>query len=559
MTITENNTYRNGEEIKPADISEICLNDAQRYAAEQVCEAVKNDRSDTFLLHGVTGSGKTEVYVRAIKYAIQMGKQTILLVPEINLTFQLVRYLKSYFGDRVAVMNSKMSDGEKYDLIRKLENNDADVVVGPRSALFVPVERLGLIIIDEEHDGGYVSDNTPRYHAVEVAQERCRIEHACLVLGSATPSLTSYSRALNGTYHLLKLPERISDMGLASSVVVDMRDEIRLGNRSMISEELMTAIKDKLDKKQQIMLFINKRGYNSFVSCRSCGEVIKCPRCDVALKKHANNKLICHYCGYVADVPKACKSCGSELIGGYGAGTEKVEAQVKKLFPEARVLRMDRDSTRKKNAGMRMLEEFARKEADILIGTQMIVKGYDFPDVSLMGIMLADLTLFDSDYMAGERTFDLLTQAAGRAGRGDMPGTVIIQTYQPEHYVIQSAAAQDYEGFYNKEMAYRDLMNYPPASNLLNVLLTSKNEEKLDDVTEFLGTNIKRILKEKKSVRTIGPAEPVISKLNDIYRRVIYFKSREYNDLLYVMKLIDYNAKRNQALFEDIKIQYDFN
>lgn len=559
LSIAENNVYRNGKEIEPADISGIKLNRAQKDAVENVCSKMDKNTAEVILLNGVTGSGKTEVYVRAIRHAINIGRQTILLVPEINLTFQLVRYLRSYFGDRVAVMNSRMSDGEKYDIIRKIENNDADIVVGPRSALFVPMSRLGLIIIDEEHDASYINDNTPRYHAVEVAQERCRLENACLLLGSATPSLTSYNNAVNGHYQLLSLPDRVSDTGMAQSVVVDMREELRMGNRSMFSYELMTGIKNALDKHQQIMLFINKRGYNSSVSCRSCGKVIKCPHCDVALKKHSDNRLMCHYCGYITVVPSNCYHCGSGLIGGYGAGTEKVEDQVKKLFPQARVLRMDKDTTRLKNSGLDILEEFARKDADILIGTQMIVKGYDFPDVTLVGIMLADLTLFNNDYMAGERTFDLITQAAGRAGRGSEPGKVIIQTYQPDNYVIQAAAAQDYEGFFMKEMAYRKLMDYPPASNLLVMLLTSKDEEELINKTELLGTDIKRILKGKKAVSVIGPAEPVINKLNDVYRRVIYFKSGEYNNLLFVMKLLDDSVKRNQVLFENIRVQYDFN
>lgn len=559
LSITENNIYRNGEKIKPADIKTIKLNKAQKNAVEYICSKMDQNASEVILLNGVTGSGKTEVYVRAIRHAINIGRQTILLVPEINLTFQLVRYLRSYFGDRVAVMNSRMSDGEKYDIIRKIENNDADIVVGPRSALFVPMSRLGLIIIDEEHDASYINDNTPRYHAVEVAQKRCGLENACLLLGSATPSLTSYNKAVNGYYHLLLLPDRVSDMGMAHSVVVDMREELRMGNRSMFSYELMTGIKNALDNHKQIILFINKRGYNSFVSCRSCGEVIKCPHCDVALKKHADNSLMCHYCGYTTIIPDTCNHCGSGLIGGYGAGTEKVEDQVKKLFPQARVLRMDKDTTRLKNSGLDILEEFARKDADILIGTQMIVKGYDFPDVTLVGIMLADLTLFNNDYMAGERTFDLITQAAGRAGRGSEPGTVIIQTYQPDNYVIRAAAAQDYEGFFIKEMAYRKLMNYPPASNLLVMLLTSKDEQDLINKAELLGADIKRILKGKKAVSVIGPAEPVINKLNDIYRRVIYFKSGEYNNLLFVKKLLDDSVKRNQALFENIRVQYDFN
>lgn len=559
LIISENNVYRSSEKIKPADIADIILNDEQKHAACEIVTSMKQEKASVFLMHGVTGSGKTEVYVRAIKQAADMGRQTILLVPEINLTFQLVRYLKNYFGDRVAVMNSRMSDGEKYDIIRKFENNDADVVVGPRSALFVPVKRLGLIIVDEEHDASYVNDNIPRYNAIEVARERCRLENACLVLGSATPSLSSYYRTETGEYKLLRLPHRISSFGMAKTSIVDMRDEIRLGNRSMFSHALATEIRNALDNHRQVMLFINKRGYNSFVSCRSCGEVIKCPHCDVALKKHADNSLMCHYCGYKTEMPDRCPSCGSGLIGGYGSGTEKVEEQVNKLFPDAIVLRLDKDTGSRKNSGINILEKFAGGGADILIGTQMIVKGFDFPNVTLVGIMLADLTLFNNDYMAGERTFDLLTQAAGRAGRGDGQGKVIIQTYQPDNYIIKAASCQDYESFYKNEMAYRRLMGYPPASNMMVMTFASANTENLRYVSEQVGSDIRRILKKSNAVSVIGPAEPAIEKISDIYRRVIYFKSPEYNNLLYIKKLLEESIKRNRTLFEDIRVEFEFN
>jgi primosomal protein N' (replication factor Y) len=516
-----------------------------------------NGLNKTYLLHGVTGSGKTEIYVRTIQKVVSMGKQAIVLIPEIALTYQTIKYFRSYFGDRVTIINSKLSNGEKYDQFMKAKNGDVDIVIGPRSALFAPFPNLGLIIIDEEHESSYKSDYPPKYHAREVAVKRAELEHASVILGSATPSVESYKKACEGTYVMWKLTKRAVSSCMAETSIVDLRQELRRGNRSIISDELAEDIRDRLDKKQQIMLFINKRGYNSFVSCRSCGEAIKCPHCDVTLTKHNDNMLICHYCGYKIKQPSTCPTCNSKLIGGYGTGTQKVEEEIRKMFPTARTLRMDKDTTSKKNSHEAILEAFGQGEADILIGTQMIVKGHDFPNVTLVGIILADLTLFNNDYRAAERTFDLLTQAAGRAGRGKLPGKVVIQTYQPEHYAILAAASQNYEAFYGSEEGYRRLMKYPPECNMMVILMVSENEEQLIIKADEITALIKNNFKDDRKMAVIGPSVPVISKIKDIYRRVVYVKNFEYNELVRAKDLIE--AYITDTEDNIVNIQFDFN
>ena len=430
------------------------LNQEQQALVDEFKKDYSNGNLKTYLLRGITGSGKTEVYIECIKKVIAMGKQAIVLVPEIALTYQNVARFKQHFGNRVAVINSKQSKGEKYREFMRASEQSVDVVIGPRSALFAPCKNLGLIVIDEEHDNAYKSEQSPSYHARETAIERGRLEGASVILGSATPTIESYCMAKLGTYKLWELKERPNGAKLSEVSVVDMREEMRLGNRSIISKELHDLIKDRLDKKEQIMLFLNRRGYNTFVSCRECGEVIKCPKCDVSLSLHNNGFMMCHYCGHIERHPKECPKCKSKYIGGFGTGTEKVEEEICKLFPEAKTIRMDKDTTSKKGAYGKILTDFLNHKADILVGTQMIVKGHDFSNVTLVGVILADMSLFASDYRSGEVTFDLLTQAAGRAGRSDKEGRVLIQTYQPEHYAIMCASKHDYEGFYDMEMSY---------------------------------------------------------------------------------------------------------
>ncbi len=536
----------------------IVLNEEQQRIVDDFQKDIKAGIRNTYLLHGITGSGKTEVYVRAIKAVIEQGKQAIVLIPEIALTYQTVKYFTGYFGDRVTIMNSKLSSGEKYDQMLRAKNGEVDVVIGPRSALFTPFSRLGLIIIDEEHESSYKSDYPPKYHAREVAVKRTELDGASLILGSATPSVESYRKAMSGEYKLWRLDKRARNNPLAKCSIVDMRQELRLGNRSVISYELAQAISESMDRHEQVMLFINKRGFNSFVSCRSCGEVIRCPHCDVSLTKHNNGMLICHYCGYTRLEPNQCPSCSSKLIGGYGTGTQKVEEEIKRLFPNAKTLRMDKDTTAKKHSHEAILETFENGDADILIGTQMIVKGHDFPKVTLVGIVLADLTLFANDYRAGERTFDLLTQAAGRAGRGTLPGKVVIQTYQPDNYAIVAAAKQDYKSFYACEQSYRSLMKYPPEYHMMVLLLVSQSEELLDETANRLAKEVQCRFPSDDALKLVGPSVPEISKIKDIFRRVVYIKHSQYNKLVEIkdyIEMYDVSGKTDDM----VSVQFDFN
>ena len=535
--------------------------DPQRIVDDFVSDADQGIHR-TYLLHGVTGSGKTEVYVRCIREVVRAGRQAIVLIPEIALTYQTLTYFSRYFGDRVTMVNSKLSSGEKYDQFERARKGDVDVVIGPRSALFTPFEKLGLIIIDEEHESSYKSDSPPKYHARETAIERARLEGASVILGSATPSVESYKRALAGEYRLWTMDSRVEGRTMAETSIVDLRDELHRGNRSIISDELANDIADRLSKREQIMLFINKRGYNSFVSCRSCGEAVKCPHCDVSMALHSGNNtqkgvLVCHYCGFRMPEPDKCPACGSKLIGGYGVGTEKVEQEVHRLFPEARTLRMDRDTTSKKNSHEQILESFGRGDADILIGTQMIVKGHDFSRVTLVGVLLADLTLFSGDYRAGERTFDLLTQAAGRAGRGDVPGKVVIQTYKPDNYAITAAASQDYRAFYDIEEAYRSLMRYPPEWNMMVIMGTGMDEEQLANIMDRMYSLIRGKYINAGHLSVIGPSEPAISKIKDVYRRVLYIKHRDYRMLVDVKDYVEEWLKENGE--NDVSVFFDLN
>lgn len=529
------------------------LSDDQQALVDEFADDYGVGCLKTYLLHGITGSGKTEVYIECIKRAISYGKQAIVLVPEIALTYQNVARFKQHFGDRVAVINSKQSKGEKYREFMRAADHDVDVVIGPRSALFAPCKSLGLIIIDEEHDNAYKSEQTPCYHARETAIERGRLEGASVILGSATPTIESYFMAKLGNYRLWQLKERPGGAKLSEVSVVDMREELRLGNRSIISKELHDLIEDRLSKKEQIMLFLNRRGYNTFISCRECGEVIKCPKCDVSLSKHNNGFMMCHYCGYIEREPKECPKCKSKLIGGFGTGTQKVEEEINKIFPSAKTLRMDKDTTTKKGAYSKILTDFLNHKADILVGTQMIVKGHDFSNVTLVGVMLADMSLFANDYRSGEITFDLLTQAAGRAGRSDRPGQVLIQTYQPEHYAIMSASKQDYEGFYDMEMEYRRLLKYPPVYNMMVVLMESEYEQNALSASKELYQQLSQLTKNMKATKAIGPCDASVAKINNIYRRLIYVKSSDETELKAVMdKIEEYNI-------ENVNITLDVN
>ncbi len=529
----------------------------QQHAIDRFWEDYSQGIRRTYLVYGVTGSGKTEVYMEMIARVLDEGRQAIVLIPEIALTYQMVMRFYGRFGDRVSILNSRMSQGERYDQMERVKAGEVDVMIGPRSALFTPFPRLGLIVIDEEHETSYKSEQAPRYHARETAIRRAGTEDASVVLGSATPSLESFYACKNGRFQILELRKRAGAGELPAVYVVDMRKEMKAGNRSIISDRLKNLIKARLERHEQIMLFLNRRGYAGFVSCRSCGYVVKCPHCDVSLSSHRNGKLVCHYCGHEEAQITVCPSCGSQYIGGFRAGTQQIEELAARQFPGARILRMDLDTTRMKDGHEKILEAFASEEADILIGTQMIVKGHDFPNVTLVGILAADMSLYSNDYRAGERTFQLLTQAAGRAGRGRSRGEVVIQTYSPEHYSIEMAAAQDYEGFYDAEMKYRELMGYPPVEQLLAVLMTGPLEELLDTASRYLKDFAVRLDKNRQ-LQIVGPASPYVGKVNDVYRRVLYLKGADYKLLIEVKNRMEQYIEINEG-FKTMRIQFDFN
>ena len=519
ITIESESSYRNPVSLNVTAQSGPELSEEQCYIKEQILSDYDKNIRNTYLIHGITGSGKTLVYLALIEEMIKRGKQCIVLIPEIALTYQtLLRFYKR-FGDRVSVMNSSLSQGERFDQCERARKGEIDVMIGPRSALFVPFPSLGMIVIDEEHEGSYISENAPRYHARETAEYLASLKKASLVLGSATPSLEAYYKAKKGEYRLFTMKNRKNGGELANVRIVDLRQELRKGNRLIFSSDLQELIRDRLGKKQQIMLFLNRRGYAGFVSCRSCGYVMKCPHCDVSLSQHIGGKMVCHYCGYETVQPKRCPNCSSNYILGFKAGTQQIERQLYELFPGIRVLRMDGDTTKQKGSFEKILSAFAEGEADVLLGTQMIVKGHDFPNVTLVGVLAADLSLNDSDYRAGEKTFQLLTQAEGRAGRGTLPGEAIIQTYRPEHYSIQQAAKQDYEAFYEEEILYRELLEYPPAGHMLTILVVSKDEKRCKGLAV-------RLAKEAGAyVHVIGPTPAAVSKVKDYYRYMIYLKS----------------------------------
>ena len=554
IKVESENYYRNPVKLETAREAGLTLSKEQEAVREEVLSDYDKGIRKTYLIHGITGSGKTEVYLSLIEGMIKRKKQCIVLIPEIALTYQtLLRFYKR-FGDRVSVMNSTLSAGEKYDQCQRARNGDLDVIIGPRSALFVPFPDLGLIVMDEEHEGSYKSEAMPKYHARETAQYLAKMKGASLVLGSATPSLEAYYRAKEGRYRLFTLSSRLTGGKLAPVSVVDLRKELREGNRSIFSRKLKELMEDRLSRKEQIMLFLNRRGYAGFISCRSCGHVMKCPHCDVSLSRHAGGKLVCHYCGYETRDVEKCPSCGSPYILGFKAGTQQIEQQLYQYFPGIRVLRMDGDTTRQKDSYEKILSAFSEGEADVLLGTQMIVKGHDFPNVTLVGVLAADLSLNDSDYRSGERTFQLLTQAAGRAGRGSKPGEAVIQTYRPDHYRIVRAAQQDYAAFYEEEILYREIGAYPPVGHMLAILVTSGIEQR----AQGLAGKISQIAKSgEQKIQVIGPAKAFIGKINDIYRFVVYCKSGDENALTRIRDLIEKSISSMELKYETVQFDFD--
>ena len=517
------------------------------------------------LIHGVTGSGKTEVYIDIIEGMVKRGHQAIMLIPEISLTYQTVVRFTARFGDRVSFIHSRLSTGERYDQFLRAERGEIDVMIGPRSALFTPFPSLGIIVMDEEHETSYKSEQMPRYHARETAAKLAEMSGAAFVMGSATPSVEAYSRAVKGEYRLYEMPERITGGELPVVYTVDLRRELAGGNKSIFSGKLRSLMEDRLSHGEQTMLFLNRRGYSSFVTCRKCGFVYKCPHCDVSLSLHGDRKLHCHYCGYEVRMQDTCPECGSKYIGGMRAGTEQVENMVREAFPGARTIRMDMDTTRRKGDYERILASFANEEADILIGTQMIVKGHDFPRVTLMGILAADMSLYAGDYRAAERTFELLTQAAGRAGRAAASGSggrrlmgeVVIQTYSPDNYAVTAAAHQDYRRFFEEEIAYRRIGSYPPEGHLLQIIIENKDERAAADTAAGLAEIAGRFSEEREALQIIGPADARISKINDIYRKAVYVKSADYELLASLKDVIEADRMQRQDFCSRVEFDFD--
>ncbi|HDR4569789.1 primosomal protein N' [Bacillus cytotoxicus] len=532
------------------------LTDEQKQVITPILSAITNETYKSFLLYGVTGSGKTEVYLQSIAAVLEKGKEAIVLVPEIALTPQMVERFKGRFGSQVAVLHSALSVGEKYDEWRKILRKEVKVVVGARSAIFAPFENLGIIIIDEEHEASYKQEDNPRYHARDVAIWRGRYHCCPIVLGSATPTLESFARAKKGVYELLTMEKRMNEQALPTVNIIDMREELRDGNRSMFSRTLYEKIADRLKKKEQMVLFLNRRGHSTFVMCRDCGYVVQCPHCDISLTYHKMNyRLKCHYCSYEEQMPTACPACNSSHIRFFGTGTQKVEEELTKLFPEARVIRMDVDTTSRKGMHEKLLKAFGEEKADILLGTQMIAKGLDFPKVTLVGVLTADTMLHLPDFRASEKTYQLLTQVSGRAGRHDLPGEVVIQTYTPEHYSIELAKGQNYDLFFEQEMQMRRMRQYPPYYYVALVTVSHPELLKAVQVTEkivgYLRANCSR------QTMVLGPVASPIPRIKDRYRYQCMIKYKREPNLKYVLKMV--NEHYQAEMQKDLQISIDFN
>lgn len=531
----------------------------QKPVIEYLENLLDEERHEKILLRGVTGSGKTEVFLRAIEHCIKRGKQAIMLVPEISLTPQMVERFVGRFGNSVAVMHSGLSMGERYDQWHKIQSGEVSVVVGARSAVFVPFDNIGIIILDEEHEGSYKSDIAPRYHAVDIAFKRGEENGAPVLLASATPDVSSYYKALKGEYTLFEMHKRYNDNAMPKARIVDMRSElIDLHNTSPISIRLQEEIRLNLKKGEKTVLFLNRRGYNTFVSCRECGSVIECENCSIAMTYHKkSDKLICHYCGQIKDNVKVCPACGSPYVKFFGTGTQKIESALNELFPEARILRMDFDTTSGKGKHEAILDSFKRGEADILLGTQMVTKGLDFPDVTLVGVLAADTALNTDDFRASEKCFSLITQVCGRAGRGDVEGRAVIQTYQPQNRTILFAKEQNYTGFYENEIIYRKRMMYPPFCDIVYILVSGEDEKCVE--TEIL--NIGEILKDEQSltsniIEILGPSPAPIRRIKNRFRYRVIVKAKQSELMHPILEMI---SKSHEASGMKNLISIDIN
>lgn len=530
------------------------LNNNQKLAVNTIMSEDKNK----FLIHGVTGSGKTEIYMKLVSLMIEKGKDSIILVPEIALTPQTVERFKGRFGKNIAVFHSRLSDGERYDEWIRVKSGKVKVAVGARSAIFLPFSNLGMIVIDEEHETSYKSEITPKYTAVEIGVMKSNLENCKLVLGSATPSLETYYQCLNKKMSIIPIEERADGAKLPRVSIVDMKEELASNNKSMFSRVLLNEIGTVLKNGDQIILFLNRRGHSTFVSCRKCGYVFKCEHCDISLTYHSESKkLICHYCGNTKELTSICPKCGSKYVKYFGVGTEKIEQEIKKIFPHAKTLRMDYDTTRQKNSYEIIYNKFKNKEADILIGTQMVAKGLDFKNVTLVGVIAADLSLNLPDYRANERTFQLINQVSGRAGRGAKEGKVIIQTYSADSHAIQAAANNDYRGFYEEEIKIRESMEYPPFSDIFLINISSKNENLLIKNTQNIGLLLKNIIKEYSNIKMLGPCPCVISKIKEMFRWQIILKGKISCEFANYIKKFVYDCVKND--YNDIRVSIDIN
>jgi primosomal protein N' (replication factor Y) len=513
--------------IRSEDTPQITLTAEQQLALDQITERLAERQYSTFLLHGITGSGKTEIYIRAMREAVLKGLTALMLVPEISLTPVFSRRLRMQFGESIAILHSSLSEGERTDEWRRIKNGTARIVIGTRSAVFAPVENLGIVIIDEEHDSSYKQEETPRYHGRDTAIVRALRAGAVVVLGSATPSIESFHNAHSGKYIYLRLHSRFGNRELAEVETVDMREVFkRHGKAQSLSDELKAAIAETFARKEQSMILLNRRGFSSFLLCRSCGLAIQCPNCDVTLTYHRyNSSLQCHYCNYIRPVPRVCDACEGEYIHYVGLGTEQLESNLKELFPEMTIARLDRDTTRRRGSLEQILMEFAEGGIDLLVGTQMIAKGHDFHNVTLVGVVSVDVGLALPDFRAAERTFQLLTQVAGRAGRGDRPGRVLIQTYHPEHYSLLCAKEQNYEEFYRREIVFRRTMHYPPFSALINVLIHDKDYDRANTAAAEFAREL-RLAALESGIRVLGPAPAAISRIKNEYRFQVLIKAQ---------------------------------
>ncbi len=550
IKIEKQEIYRLNTNVKN-DNKVIELTDKQRQVSNEIINSL--NRNDIFLLYGVTGSGKTEVYIEVIKNVLKQNKQVIMLVPEISLTPQMVNRFTNVFGNDIAVLHSRLSNGEKYDEYRKILNGEVNIVIGARSAVFAPLKNIGAIIIDEEHTSSYKQDNHPRYSAIDIAKIRCKTHNCPLILGSATPSLESYARAKKGVYKLLELKTRVGKSKLPIVNIIDMKEEIKSGNPTF-SSQLIDKIKDRLNKKEQIILLLNRRGYSTFITCKNCGFTHKCPNCDISLTFHkSSGTMRCHYCGYADKKLNTCPECGSHELKDLGTGTEKIEEELKQIFPSSKIIRMDVDTTSRKGSHEKIINDFKDEKYDILLGTQMIAKGLDFPKVTLVGVINADTSLNIPDFRSGERTFQLLSQVAGRAGRSDINGEVIIQTYNPEHYSINYTKMHDYESFYNREMFIRKQMSYPPFYYITLIRILSKDYNRGMEESKKISTYLKSNLDEKTIV--LGPTTSIMYKINNIYRFQCIIKYKFDDKLDNILNKIVNHYKADK----DVSVEIDVN